>query len=74
MKRNSFSTGKRKRRRYSSWSKETKLESGDEKSGYMVCAEIFGKGYEMWIRNQGEYIKHRIKRGTGEVNGKEIRY
>ena len=40
----------------------------------MVCAEIFGKGYEMWIRNQGEYIKHRIKRGTGEVNGKEIRY
>lgn len=29
-----------------------------EKNGvYTVCAEVFGKGIDMWLRSQGEYIK-----------------
>lgn len=26
-------------------------------SGWLVSAEVFGKGIEMWIKSQGEYIE-----------------
>lgn len=32
------------------------VKGGDAKTGYIVEAEVFGKGYEMWIRSQGDYI------------------
>jgi hypothetical protein len=31
------------------------LEKDD--SGYVITAEVFGDGIDMWIRSQGEFIK-----------------
>ena len=33
-----------------------KIKDGDQEQGYIVEAEVFGKGYEMWVRSQGDYI------------------
>lgn len=33
------------------------------KQGWTVEAEVFGKGIEMWLRSQGEYVKMVEKRG-----------
>ena len=30
--------------------------AGDRANGFIVEAEVFGKGYEMWVRSQGDYI------------------
>ena len=29
---------------------------GDENDGWVIRAEVFGKGIEMWLRSQGDYI------------------
>ena len=34
------------------------------KQGWTVEAEVFGKGIEMWLRSQGEYVKMVEKRGV----------
>ena len=31
------------------------IDKDDE--GYIIKAEVFGKGIDMWIRSQGEYIQ-----------------
>lgn len=36
-----------------------------DEQGWTVEAEVFGKGIEMWLRSQGEYVT-RIERDTGE--------
>ena len=28
-----------------------------EENGWLISAEVFGKGIEMWMRSQGDYIK-----------------
>ena len=28
-----------------------------EKNGWLISAEVFGKGIEMWLRSQGEYVE-----------------
>ena len=33
-----------------------KVVSGEE-GGYIVSAEVFGKGIDMWLRSQGDYVK-----------------
>ncbi|MCR5087993.1 MAG: WYL domain-containing protein [Oscillospiraceae bacterium] len=37
----------------------------EDKQGYTIKAEVFGKGIDMWIRSQGDYIQM-INRGTTE--------
>ena len=32
------------------------IEKDDE--GYLIEAEVFGKGIDMWLRSQGEYVRH----------------
>ena len=29
----------------------------DENGSYVICAEVFGKGIEMWLKSQGELIE-----------------
>ena len=29
----------------------------EDKDGWTISAEVFGKGVEMWLRSQGDYIK-----------------
>ena len=36
--------------------------SGDNE-GWMVSAEVFGKGIDMWLRSQGDYVQV-VKEGT----------
>ena len=35
----------------------------DEK-GYLVQAEVFGKGVDMWLRTQGDWVK-RVEQESG---------
>ena len=32
------------------------IKEGNQESGYTIEAEVFGKGIEMWLRSQGDYI------------------
>lgn len=28
-----------------------------EENGWLISAEVFGKGIDMWLRSQGEYVE-----------------
>ena len=40
--------------------------TGQDEEGWFVEAEVFGKGIDMWLRSQGEYLR------KDSVNGKSI--
>lgn len=34
-----------------------------EENGWLISAEVFGKGIDMWLRSQGEYVE-RVSRSA----------